>query len=889
MEMFSAWKAFLRRLTCRSEEAELDEELAFHLERQTEENIAQGMGPQEARRQARIAFGAIEQTRDECRESRPGFWIDRFLQDVRYALLGYRRNPVFTLAIVLTLTLGIGTTSAVFSVVDRILFRNPPYEHADQLVSVGMVHSLETQGFLMGNFYYTWRDNQKPFEEMTSEATGSHECDLTEGAPVQLDCEPVEGNFLSTFGVTPVLGRDFLPEEARPGGPDVALISYRLWLTRYSLDPKILNKTIEIDSKPVRVIGVLPQSFEMPRLQNVDVLSPLVIDETADHKANGGYGVPRRAFARLKPGITVEQARGAMEPLFQDVSGQFPAEFRKDIHLSIRSLRDLQTQNVRSMAWVLFGSVISVLLIACANVASLLIARGTSRQRELAVRVALGASKARLFWQTLTETMLLSIAGAIAGCLFAKGLLRLFLSLAPADLAFIHKAQIDLRVISFTIAISLFCGILSGLIPALQRPNAELLTGRAEKRLASASMRQLLVAGQIAAGMVLLTMAMLLVRSFRNLDHQQMGIRVDNTVTARITLGAHKYPEIKDQMHFSEAVEDQLRYGPGVNAVAATDSLPPAANHNGWRLNQIVIAGEPPVVAGAGEAVTSRWVSQEYFPALEIPILQGRNFSREEVTSSERSVILSQALAERLFSGKSPLGERMRFLGVSPDSPWYTVIGIAANVKNSGLIEETIPEYYLLRRERSDHWDTHGVWSRTVIFVVRSSAPVDVTAQWVRSRIAAMDSNLPVDIATMKERVSSLEDQSRFQTVLVSLFAVTGLTMATIGLYGLLSFLITQREREIGVRMALGATRRNILRLVMGRSLRLIACGTLMGLAVSLMVTRVLSHLLFSVGPYDPLSYSLVIILLIFVGLMATLVPARFAINVDPAVTLRSE
>ncbi|QNI38340.1 ABC transporter permease [Edaphobacter sp. 4G125] len=887
--MFSAWKALLRRIIRRNEEVELDEELQFHLERQTQENLAQGMESEEARRQARIAFGAMGRARDECRESRPGFWVERLFQDVRYALRGFRRNPVFALTIVATLMLGIGTTTAVFSVVDRILFRSLPYEHADQLVSVGMVHSLETQGFLMGNTYYIWRDNQKPFEEITSEATGPHECDLTEGTPVQLDCEPVEGNFLSTLGITPVLGRNFLPEEARPGGPDVALISYRLWLTHYNLDPKILNKTIQIDGKPVRVIGVLPQSFEMPRLQNVDVLRAIMIDEVADHSANGGYGSPRRVFARLKPGVSLEQAWSAMEPLFHDANKQIPADIRKDIHLSVRSLRDIQTQNVRLMAWVLFGSVISVLLIACANVASLLMARGTSRQRELAVRVALGASKARLFWQTLTETMLLSIAGAVAGYLFAKGLLRLFLALAPARLSFVHKAQLDLRVIGFTLAVSMLCGIFSGLIPALQRPNAELLTGRAEKRMTHASVRQLLVAGQIAAGMILLTVAMLLVRSFRNLDHQQMGIRVDNTVTARVTLGVHKYPELAGQAHFSEAVEDQLRYGPGVSAVAVTDSLPPAPNQNGGRLNQVVVAGKPPVTAGAGEVITSRWVSPGYFPTLEIPILQGRGFSQDEVTSSERPVILNQILAERLFPGQSPLGERMRFGKLDPDSPWYTVIGIAGNVRNSGLTDKTVPEYYLLRRYGSDHWDTHGVWSRTVIFVVRSSAPIETTVQWVHSRITAVDPTLPIDIATMKERVSSLEDQPRFQTVLVSLFAITGLAMAIIGLYGLLSFLVAQREREIGVRMALGATRSNILRLVMGRSLRLIASGTLVGLALSLMVSRMLSHLLFSVGPYDPLSYSLVILLLIFVGLMATLIPARSAISVDPAVTLRSE
>ena len=889
MTILELWKVRLRRLLRRGN-AELDEELAFHLDRQTEENIVAGMTPTEARRQARIAFGAVERAKEECREERPGFWMERLLQDVRYAIRGFRRNPLFTLTILATLMLGIGATTAVFSVVDRILFRSLPYAHADRIVSVGLVHSLETQGFLMGNFYYNWRDHQRPFVEMTSESTGTHECDLTKGTPTQLDCEYVDGNFLSTLGVTPVLGRSFLPEEARPGGPSVALISYRLWLTRYNRDSSILNKTIEIDGSPVRVIGVLPRDFEMPRLQHVDVLSPMTIDEIADHKANGGFGSPRRAFARLKPEVTVEQALAAMEPLFQDAGRQFPSDIRKDIHLSIRSLRDVQTENVRLLAWVLLCSVISVLAIACANVASLLMARGATRQRELAVRAALGASRTRLTCQALTEAMLLSIAGAALGCVFAEGLLRLFVALAPVGLPFIGKAQLDLRVIGFTVAISLLCGALSGLAPALQRPSVESLTGRTARGTTHASVRQWLVTGQIAASMILLAVATLLARSFRNLESQQMGMRVDKTVTATVTLGAHNYPTVADQVHFFEELETQLRYGPGVNAVAVTDTLPPAASHNGRRLNRILIAGKPFMPSGSDDVVTSRWVSSDYFRVLEIPIVQGRGFSGDDVTSSERPVVLSRTLAERLFRGKSALGERLRFdADLDSTAPWYTVVGVARDVKNSGLASENVPEFYRLRRSRSDDWDGNGTWSRTGSFIVRSSLPGEATTQWIRSRVAAVDSTLPVNIATVEQRVGELADQPRFQTMLVGFFATAGLAMAVIGLYGILSFLVAQRTQEIGVRMVLGASRSSILRLVMSRSLRLIASGTLVGLVASLAVSRVLAHLLFNVGPYDPLSYGLVLVLLIGVGLAATLIPARSAVKVDPAVALRSE
>jgi putative ABC transport system permease protein len=287
----------LRFLIARKTHREVDEELQFHLEQQTEANIAAGMPPQEARRQAIIAFGGVEHAREECREQRPGYFVETLLQDVRYAMRGFRRNPVFTITVVLTLMLGIGATTAVFSVVDRILFRSLPYAHADRLVSLGMVQSLETQEFVMGGFYYDWRANQKPFEALTSEGATTPECDLTERNPAQLSCASVEGNFLATLGVSPVLGRDFLPEEVHPNGPKVALISYGLWLSHYDQDPGILNKTIEIDGSPIRVVGVLPKEFEMPRLQAANVLLPMAVDETADRSANSGFGQPRRAFA----------------------------------------------------------------------------------------------------------------------------------------------------------------------------------------------------------------------------------------------------------------------------------------------------------------------------------------------------------------------------------------------------------------------------------------------------------------------------------------------------------------------------------------------------------------------------------------------------------------
>jgi putative ABC transport system permease protein len=885
--MLREWLTRLRFLVVRKTHREVDEELQFHLEQQTQANLAAGMPPHEAHRQAVIAFGGLEHAREECREQRPGYLVETLLQDIRYAIRGFRRNPVFTITIIATLMLGIGATTAVFSVVDRILFRPLPYAHADRLVSLGLVQSLETQEFMLGFFYYDWQHNQKPFAALTSENAVTRECDLTERNPAQLSCPLVEANFLPTLGISPVLGRNFLPEEDRPGGPKVALISYGLWLTHYNRDPGILNKTIDLDGNPVRVVGVLPLDFEMPRLQAADVLLPMATDEATDRKSNEGLGGPRRVFARLKPGVSVERARAELEPLFKGVQKVIPANFRNDFHLRVRSLRDRQMQDVRLTAWVLFGAVLAVLLIACANVASLLMARGAMRQRELAVRSALGASRARFACQALTEALLLSLTGAVAGCALAEGLLHVFIAIAPANIPYLAKAQLDLRIILFTVLLAIVCGALFGLAPALQKPGGESLSGRTLTSISHATVRQGLVVAQIAASMILLTGAMLLLRSFWNLQNQQLGMRADNTVTVSVSLGEHNYPTAQSLMQFFQQLQHRLQYGPGVTLVAISDSLPPGGNHNGQRYDAIRISGRPFSTGDPGDVVTYRWVSPEYFHVLDIPIVQGEGFTEAEVSSSDRFLILSQRLAARLFPTANPIGQRLQLDDSNPKTPWFTIVGVAANVKNGGLTGEQQPEYYKLRRNRPEDWDGSGVWNRTAVIVVRTSLPPQQMSPWIRTQVATLDPTLPVDIATLQQRVSKLADQPRFQTLLVGFFAATGLVLAVIGLYGVIAFLVAQRTQEIGVRMALGATRANILRLVLGKSLRLVISGIALGLLAALATSRVLSSLLFSIGPHDPLSFACVTLLLIGVALIASLIPAHSATKVDPNSALR--
>jgi predicted permease len=888
--MLREWVTRLRFLIFSKAPSDLDAELAFHLEEQARANMATGMDAGEARRQARIAFGGVEPAREQAYAARPGYRLEMLGQDVRYALRGFRRSPVFTVTVILTLMLGIGATTAVFSVVDRILFRSLPYAHADRLVSLGIVHSLETQEFVMGNFYSDWRANQRPFEAVTSESTGPWECDLTERSPAQLSCESVEGNLLSTLGVSPVRGRNFLPEESRAGGPNVALISYGLWLNRFALDQAILNKTINIDGQSVQVVGVLPKDFEMPRLESADVFYPFQVDEVANRKANGGYGSPRRIFARLKPGVTVEKAQQEMEPLFQESLKQVPADIRKQMHLMVRSMRDKQMQDVRVTAWVLFGTVLAVLLIACANVASLLMARGAARRRELAVRSVLGASRGRLVVQALTEAMLLALSGAGAGCLLAEGLLRLFVAIAPANVPYLNQVHLDVRIVGFAVLVSVLSGLLFGLAPAFEKPSAEMLAGRSDRNATRATLRQWLVVAQLAASMVLLTGAMLLVRSFWKLEHEQLGIRTDHTLTVSVTLGSYNYGTPQRRMVFFQELEKRLRFGPGVSDVALSDSVPPENFHNGGqRIEDIVVEGRPRPHEASGELVTFRRVSPDYFRTLSIPIVRGESFTDAERGSKEHFVILSNKLAGRLFPGQDALGQRMQMGSGDANPASYTVVGVAADVKNGGLTGEQLPEYYRLRRDQAEDWECCGHWGQTAVVILRSSLSAEALSPWIRTQAAAIDPAVSVDIATMRQRVSKLADGPRFQTLLVGFFAITGLVLAVIGLYGVISFLVTQRTQEIGVRMALGSTRSGILWLVCGRSLRLILWGTGVGLVAALTSSRVLGSLLYEVGARDPLSFAAVTLVLIAVALMATLIPARSAARVDPMVALRCE
>lgn len=885
--MIREFLARLRFLVFRKGHREIETELQFHIEQSIASKRAAGQTPTAARRQALIEFGGVEAARDQCQRQRPGWWMETVLQDIRYALRSFRRNPLYIVSVLLTLALGIGTTTAVFSVVDRILFRPLPYADPGRIVSVGLVHSLEHQEFLMGRFYSEWRENQKPFSALASQSTMVHNCDLIENNPAELGCISFQAGFLPLLGITPVPGRNFLPEEDRLGGPRVAIISYGLWQGHYNGDPHILGRTIDVDGKPARVVGVLPKDFQFPTLETADIVQPSAFDPSIQTKVNGGFGYPMRLFARLKPGVSIARARAEMQPLFESDLHFFPAGAARELRLSIRSLRDRETQDAQPVAWVLLGFVLAVLLIACANVASLMMARGAARQREIAVRSAIGASRGRLVRQALTEALLLSCAGGLAGLLAARGLLAVFVELAPTGIPFIGKAHLDLRIAIFAALLSCLCGVVFGLASALEKPGLATLNAKASTSRSHAFLRRSLVTAQIAVSIVLLSGAVLLLRSFANIEEQNLGMQTGGVLTVKVALPWWRYDTDQKVMDFYLRLEAALQRMPGTSAVAISDSLPPGGSA-GFRFSDLQVEGKPPIPPGTGGTGASRSVTPDYFRALDIPIIRGRGFTDQDRTGDEGEVVLSRSVAALLFPGESPLGKRLQTAGLRTtglrSNEWFTVVGVADNVKNNGLTEPSVPEMYYLRRSVADDWS-----DARSIALLRSVMPAKAVEPWVRSAIASIDPTVPVETEILNQTVRRMADRPRFETALLAFFAFTGLMLAVVGLYGLMAFTTAQRTREIGIRMALGATRQNILRLITGDGFRMVAVGGALGLGAALAISRLLKALLFDVSTEDPLTFVVVPLILALVALVAILIPARAGMRVEPAATLRAE
>lgn len=779
-------------------------------------------------------------------------------------LRSFLRTPAFTASAILALGLGVGSATAVFSVVDRILIRPLPYAAEDQLVWLGMGTPLAGEEFLLGPDYLDWRDKQQVFSAITSSSLAG-DCDLLEDNPARLRCGRVESNFLSTLGQAPLLGRDLTRDDDRPGAPLQALISYAMFRGRFGADPAVLGRTLNLDGRPVRIAGVLPRDFEFPNLAHIDIVLPQQLD-AAVQRARDRMAI-LAVFGRMKPGLTLAQARAGLMPLYEESLKLVPSQFRKEITFKIAALRDRQVRDSAIAARLLAAAVLCVLLIACANMANLLLARASGQNRERAVRAALGATRGQLIRESLSSTLLLASSGGVAGVGLAALMLKILRETAPEGIARLNEASIDWRVAGFALALTLLSGLLAGLAPALLQVSLEDLSGARTTERRGLWLKPVLVTAQFAVTVVLLTGAGLLLHSLWKLQNVPMGFQGDHLLTAAMRLDNNQAAEL----------QQRLRRLPGVTHVALSDSIPPSGRTQAMIYSRIQVEGQPVESRpGTGGMVVYRWVTPDYFPALGVRFLRGRPFRSDD----REAIVISRSLAARLFGKEEPLGRRLR---AGPESPWLTVVGVAGDVRNAppGMKEDA--EYYLLRPQVIP-----GA-PRRWIAILRGALPDSAMAALVRQEVRSVAPRLPVEISAMDDRISGLYQRPRFQTLVLTAFALVGILLAAIGLYAVISFFVAQRTQEIGVRLCLGSTPAGIVSLVLRRAVGWAAAGTLAGLAGSLATTRYLKSLLFQTEAQSPWIYAAVLGLLLLVALTAALQPGLRAARLNPMTALRRQ
>ena len=861
----------------RNSDAEWREEIETHLALREEWNQSQGAAPEEARYLARRQFGNALTTLEKVRAVHINAWIESVVQDARYALRGFRKAPAFSIVAIATIAIGIGAATAIFSVVDPLLFRPLPYAQDNQLVSVGFFGPVDDQEFNVVSSYFDWQRARAPFQSLTAIRTGGP-CDLMVGeTPRRLTCYSVAGNFLSTLGVAPIIGSDFTAEDDRPHAPTVVLISFELWRSGFGSDPSVIGRRALLDEEWARIAGVFPKGFLMPERGHVDILMPARLDSSSPRSANSSSFV--RTFARLRDGVSIQQARELMRPLFaESTQMDVPPSLRSEVRLVVRSLRDRQIHDMKLQSWTLMGAAISLLLLACANVANLLLARASARSKELAMRAAIGASRRRLIRQAFTESLVLGAVGGAAGCVLAWGLLRGLIRLAPPGTLGLDQARIDLRVLAFALLATLLAALVFGMAPALERVRAGALASWHTVGGPRTFFRKALVAGQVAISLILLTGASLLLRSFRELENRTLGFQTEHVVTASFDLRNQRYQTPAAQVGLYRQVEASLRQIPGSGLVALSDTVPPRDGHTRPYSNMRIAGG--PVLAGNGGLVLFRWVTPGYFQTMGIPVVAGRAFSEEERTAGESPVVLSSSLARRIFGTGNPVG---RLIELDGNNHWSQIVGVAADATNNGLAAAPGPEYYRLLMNNGT-----GL-PRSAVAVFRTALDPPTLNRWIRRRFAALDPALPVEVQSLDDRLRELRGLPRFVATLVALFAVIGTLIAAVGLFGMLSFLVSQRTQEIGIRMAVGATPVGIALQVQKQAGLWIGAGIVGGLVGSLALTRTLRGLLYGIEPGDPVSFATAVITLVIVAALAIYAPAHRAARVDPAAALRSE
>jgi putative ABC transport system permease protein len=863
-------------------EQEIGSELHFHIERQVEENILAGMNPQEARRAASREFGGVEQVKEECRDTRRANYLENLLKDVRYGFRMLRKSPSFTFFAVAVLALGIAANSAIFSIADAILVRPLPYRDANRLVMIwedSSAYGFPKDTPAPGNFS-DWKSRNQVFEDVAAISDGSF--NLTgSGNPENLIGKWATANLFSVLGVSPALGRDFRPEDDVPGAPAVALLSHGLWLRRFGGDPRIVGKEILLNNEKCTVIGVMKRGAQFPdRETDLWVPSRFTTAQLANRRNHF-----LQVVARLKPRVSLGTANANLATIASQLEKENPDSNAKVGAFAV-PLREELAGDVRPAIFMLLGAVCFVLLIACANVANLLLSRATGRRRELAMRIALGATRARVIQQMLTESILLSIFAGVAGLLFSIWGTKFLATLIPTGIAAMTGTGVDGRVLLFTLAISLATGIVFGIIPASRVSQFQLAHslkqggGRSGVGSGGHRLRDALVISEVALAIVLLTGAALMIRSLENLYHLDPGFRADHVLVMRTPLPRQKYEAFAARAAFYEQVLERVEGLPGVVAAGYTTWVPLT---NAGGATGITIEGKPEPAPADVLVPNIRIISRDYTRALRMKLMEGRLFESRDAAGTLPVALINQTMARNYWTGEDPAGKRFKVGGYSEKSPWLTVIGIVGDVHQAGLAVPARAEMYLPYQQEDLGFEPEYL-------AVRTAGDPMALGEIVRQQIWAVDKEQPVaGMMPLEDLVDENLASRKMQASLLSGFAGLALLLVTLGIYAVLSFAVTQRTQEIGVRVALGAQPGDVLRMIFSQGFRLFLMGAALGLAAAFVLSRALVHLLFGVSAYDPASFAGVTILLAAVALLACYVPARRATRVDPLIALRYE
>jgi putative ABC transport system permease protein len=812
--------------------------------------------------------------------------MEILITDIRYGLRSLVTRPAFTAIAIVTLGLGIGVNSAIFSVVNAIVLRPLPYRNSEQLVVIwGNLHKTGLEEIeLSAPEFNDFKAQSHSFAQIAAYTVqGFNLTGVT--APERLRGALVSASLFTTLGVEVLRGRTFLPEEDQFGNDQVVLLSYALWQRRFGADPSILNQTISLDGLAVTVVGIMPADFHFPE-KEIDVWKPLAFPpELLTENNRGSHFLD--VIARLRPNVSLTQAQADLDAVSARLSEEHRTTYPLGFNTTVRSLHEDLVGNLRRSLFVLLGAVGLVLAVACANVAHLQLANAASRYREVAIRSALGANRSRVIRQFLTESLLLSVFGGAAGLALAFWSIQILMALIPKDTPRLEEIRLDYRVMLFTLGISLLSGVLFGVAPAWQAAKTDLNEALKEgtrggtEGLRRLKLRSLLVVSEFAFALVLLIGAGLMLKSFLRLQEVNPGFEPAHLLTMRVALPDAKYPQFQQSRAFFEQLFERLRAHPEVKSVGAINLLPfsgSGADRSFTIEGQPVAAGEP----HPDEQV--RFVSSGYFSAMGIPLLKGRDFTDRDLPDTPPVVIVNQALARKYWPNEEAIGKRISFSTKSPK--WYEIAGIVGNVKHRGLDVEDKPEFFISFLQPL--FANANV--PPMYLVTRSAREPSSVAAIVRNEVAAIDSDQPVsNMLTMEQRISDSVAPRRFNLFLLGLFAVLALLLASIGIYGIMSFAVTQRTHEIGIRMALGARRRDVLKLVMRNGLKLALTGIALGVVTAFAVTRLLATLLFGVSPTDLATFLVDALLLAGVGLLACYIPARRATKVDALVALRYE